>query len=158
MKKWKLAQMTGCMIALLLILSACGGGNANNSASNASSTGTTEASAGTENTGAPAELTKLKVGVLKIAGLTNVYTAKEQGMFEKNGLDVEMVEFKSGGDAVSAQQSGDVDIILSIPGTAFTAIERGFDLKVIFQNETAKAQSPDSGSIQVLKDSPIQSV
>ena len=39
-----------------------------------------------------------------------------------------------------------------------TAVERGFDLLAISQNEVAKAKGPDSGSIQVLKDSPYQSL
>jgi NitT/TauT family transport system substrate-binding protein len=154
MRKWKAAQFAVCVLVFILMITACGGNNG--AQSNATlPTGTTTASTGSN---APAKkLTKLKVGVLKMAALTDPWIAKQEGIFEKNGLDVNLVEFKSGGDAVSAQQSGDVDIILSIPGTAFTAIERGFDLKVIFQNETAKTSAPDSGSIQVQKDSPINS-
>ena len=39
-----------------------------------------------------------------------------------------------------------------------TAVERGFDLVAISQNEVAKAKGPDSGSVQVLKDSPYQTL
>ncbi len=107
---------------------------------------------------APAQPTKIKVGVLKMAALTNAYVAQQEGMFRKNGLDAELVEFKSGGDAINAQQSGSVDIILTIPGNGFTAIERKFDLKAIFQNESAKAAGPDSGAIIVGADSGITSL
>jgi NitT/TauT family transport system substrate-binding protein len=151
MRKWKAAQFTVCAMVFMLMISACGSKGAPSNAAPANDANAPAASK------PAAKLTKLKVGVLKIAALTNPWIAKQEEIFEKHGLDVELVEFKSGGDAVSAQQSGDVDIILSIPGTAFTAIERGFDLKVIFQNETAKMTTPDSGSIQVLKDSPISS-
>ena len=94
----------------------------------------------------------LKVGVLKMAALTNPWTAKERGMFKKQGLDVTLIEFRTGNEAVAAHRGGSVDIILSIPGTAMTAVERGFDLLAISQNEVAKAKGPDSGSVQVLKD------
>jgi len=109
-------------------------------------------------TAQPAQPTKIKVGVLKMAALTNAYVAQQEGMFRKNGLDAELVEFKTGGDAINAQQSGSVDIILTIPGNGFTAIERKFDLKAIFQNESAKAAGPDSGAIIVGADATIKTV
>src|SRR5215212_5836216 len=105
-----------------------------------------------------AQQAKLKVGTLKQAGLTNVWVAKQAGIFERNGLDVELTEFRSGNEAVAAQRGGHVDLILSIPGTAMNANERGFDLVFIAQNETAKAQGPDSGALVVLKDSGINDV
>lgn len=108
--------------------------------------------------GAQEKLTPVKVGVLKMAALTNPWTAKERGMFKKYGLDVTLIEFRTGNEAIAAHRGGSVDIILSIPGTAMTAVERGFDLVAISQNEVAKAKGPDSGSVQVLKDSPYQSL
>jgi NitT/TauT family transport system substrate-binding protein len=100
----------------------------------------------------------LKIGVLKMAALTNPWTAKERGIFQKYGLDVTLVEFRTGNEAIAAHRGGSVDIILSIPGTAMTAVERGFDLLAISQNEVAKAKGPDSGSVQVLKDSPYMTL
>ena len=104
---------------------------------------------------AQAKLAKLRVGTLKQASLTDVWVAKQAGFFEKHGLDVELIEFRTGGEAIAAQRGGHVDVALSIPGTALMAIERGFDLVFISQNETAHAAPPDSGAIIVLKDSPI---
>jgi NitT/TauT family transport system substrate-binding protein len=100
----------------------------------------------------------LKVGVLKMAALTNPWIAKERGIFQKNGLDVTLVEFRTGNEAIAAHRGGSVDIVLSIPGTAMTAIERGFDLVAIAQNEIAQPRGPDTGSVQVLKDSPYHSL
>ncbi len=104
------------------------------------------------------KLAPLKVGVLKMAALTNPWTAKERGIFQKNGLDVTLVEFRTGNEAIAAHRGGSVDIILSIPGTAMTAVERGFDLVAIAQNEIAQAKGPDTGSVQVLKDSPYHTL
>jgi NitT/TauT family transport system substrate-binding protein len=95
-----------------------------------------------------------------MAALTNPWTAKERGMFQKHGIDDDatLVEFRTGNEAIAAHRGGSVDIILSIPGTAMTAIERGFDLVAIAQNEIAKPKGPDSGSVQVLKDSPFNTL
>jgi NitT/TauT family transport system substrate-binding protein len=104
------------------------------------------------------KLLPLKVGTLKQSSLTDIWVAKQAGIFESNGLDVELIEFRSGNEAIAAQRGGHVDIVLSIPGTAMTANERGFDLVLISQNETAHAQGPDSGALIVLKDSGMSSV
>ena len=93
-----------------------------------------------------------------MSSLTNVWVAKQAGIFDKNGLDVELIEFRSGNEAIAAQRGGHVDIVLSIPGTAMNANERGFDLELVSQNETAHAQGPDSGALIVLKDSGMNSV
>jgi NitT/TauT family transport system substrate-binding protein len=106
---------------------------------------------------APA-LTPIKVGVLKIAGLANAYAAKVEKIFERNGLDATLVEFRSGAEAAAAQQSGAVDFALTIPGTAMTANERGFEFLAVFQNEIVYDQGPDSGSVQSLAQSEIKSL
>ena len=102
------------------------------------------------------KLAPLKIGVLKMAALTNPWVAKERGIFQKNGIDATLIEFRTGNEAIAAHRGGSVDIVLSIPGTAMTAVERGFDLVAIAQNEIAQLKGPDTGSVQVLKDSPYQ--
>ncbi len=101
---------------------------------------------------------KVKAGILKMSALTNLWVAKQAGIFEKNGLDVELVEFRNGNEAIAAHRGGSVDFVLSIPGTAMIAQERGFDLMLLTQNETAKASGPDAGSIMVLASSSYKSL
>ena len=101
---------------------------------------------------------KLNVGILKISGVANAFVAKQQRMFERNGLDVRLVEFTSGANAVNAAHAGDVDVFLSIAGFAMTATERGFELAAVFQNETGRNSPPDSSSVQVLVNSPIKNL
>lgn len=103
------------------------------------------------------ELKKLRVGISKMAALTTPWIAKQQGIYKKHGLDVDLIEFQAS-QSIAAHQAGDLDILLSIPGTAMTAIERGFDMVAIGQNEVAQSSAPDTGSIQVLADSPIKSL
>jgi ABC-type nitrate/sulfonate/bicarbonate transport system substrate-binding protein len=103
-------------------------------------------------------LIPIKVGVLKIAGLANAYAAKVEKMFERNGLDATLIEFRSGVEAASAQQSGAIDFALTLPGTAMTANERGFEFLAVFQNEIVYDKGPDSGSVQSLMESDIKSL
>ena len=100
----------------------------------------------------------LKVGTLKQGSLTNVWAAKQAGIFAKNGLDVELIEFRNGNEAIGAQRGGNVDLVLTIPGTAMVARERGFDLVLIVGSETSQPQAPDTGSIVVRKDSDIKTL
>jgi NitT/TauT family transport system substrate-binding protein len=103
-------------------------------------------------------LIPVKVGVLKIAGLANAYAARVEKMFERNGLNATLVEFRSGAEAAAAQQSGAVEFALTIPGTAMVANERGFEFLAVFQNEVVYDKGPDSGSVQSLVDSDIKTL
>jgi NitT/TauT family transport system substrate-binding protein len=107
---------------------------------------------------AEAEKKPINLGTLKMAALTNPWVGVERGIFQKHGLDVKLVYFNSGAQAINAAQAGDIDIFLSIPGTVMSADERGFDLVCLFQNEVAKKAGPDSGGMVVLKDSPINTL
>lgn len=52
------------------------------------------------------ETTSIKVASMPNAFLAPLYVAMDDGIFEKNGLDVELVELQSGLDGVSAVVSG----------------------------------------------------
>lgn len=109
----------------------------------------------------PAEaqkLTPLSVGTMKSSSQTPDYYAKKYGIFEKNGLDVKLTEFSNGSNAIAAGQSGAVDIMVAIPGIAMTAKQNGFDLVGLFQIEVAKTAPPDTGSLQVLATSDLNSL
>ncbi len=104
------------------------------------------------------KLTSVRVGTLKMAALTDPYIAQQLGIFKKHGLDVQLIEFNAGGEAVAAGRGGSIDIFLAIPGTVMVADERGFDMLAIFQNEIAKPVPPDSGAVLVRAESPIHSL
>jgi ABC-type nitrate/sulfonate/bicarbonate transport system substrate-binding protein len=63
------------------------------------------------NTIAEAQLAKLKVGYSAISEVDlPAWIAKEAGIFEKNGLDVQLIYFTGGTTAVLALVSGEVPI------------------------------------------------
>jgi NitT/TauT family transport system substrate-binding protein len=98
---------------------------------------------------------KLRVGIMKIAGLTDAYVAQQQGYFKKHGVDVELVTIANGSAGISALQGGSLDVTLAIPSWAMSADEHGFGLVEVYQNEIAHATPPDSGAMLVAKNSSI---
>lgn len=86
------------------------------------------------------------------------YYAKKYGIFEKNGLDVKMTEFAGAGNSIAAIQGGSLQAAYVIPGSAFTAIQNGLDLVFVAQQEVSKRTAPDTGSLQVLATSNIQTL
>ena len=105
-----------------------------------------------------AELMTMKLGVLKLGATANVWAATRNGIFKKHGLDVTIVEVPITSQAVSVLQSKSVDVMLQIPGTMMVAKERGFDLALVGQNETAGVTPPVSNAILVQVNSPIKTV
>ena len=95
------------------------------------------------------EATKIRVGVLKIAGQTNAYIAQKQGFFKKRGLDVELTIIRSGAEGLSAMQGRSLDMAISIPSFGIVANERGLDLVMVIQNQIAAMTPPDSGAMLV---------
>ncbi|MBQ2641064.1 MAG: ABC transporter substrate-binding protein, partial [Lachnospiraceae bacterium] len=51
----------------------------------------------------------VRIGVLQIADSFPLYVAEEEGLFEENGLDVEIVEFQSASDQSVAYEAGELD-------------------------------------------------
>ncbi|MCU1446992.1 ABC transporter substrate-binding protein [Cryobacterium sp.] len=111
-----------------------------------------------ESDNAPAEPLGLKIGFQTNGGQTPPYVATEEGIFEENGLDVERVEFQDATSMIAALERGDVDMISTIPGGPLAARGAGFDLKAVIQNEAAKYEAPDSGTIIVQEDSTIETL
>ncbi len=73
---------------------------------------------------APAQLTRLHVGYSAISGdQLPAWAGKETGIFEKNGLDVQVIFFTGGSTAILALVSGDVPITqVSGPGLISSAL------------------------------------
>ncbi len=74
---------------------------------------------------------KLKVGYLRVMDDAQVIAAYEGGFYKKHGLDVELIEFKSGTDLIKAIVGGQLDTgVLGFTNAASWS-SRGADLKVV---------------------------
>jgi len=74
---------------------------------------------------------KIKVGYIRVMDDAQVLAAYEGGYYKKQGLDVELVEFKSGTDLIKAIIAGQVDSGVLGFTNAVAWAAKGADLKVI---------------------------
>jgi NitT/TauT family transport system substrate-binding protein len=76
----------------------------------------------------------------------------DQGIFEDNGLEIELTTVQSGAAGVSALQAGEIDVAYANPLTSLQAIDSGIDINIVsgssLSNET-------SNELIVAEDSPI---
>lgn len=73
----------------------------------------------------------LKVGYLPVTGHAKFFIAKEQGLFAKEGLDVELVEFVNSADGLNALVAGKLDIGAFGTTAPLAHIAKGTDLRII---------------------------
>ena len=82
--------------------------------------------------GAPALAAEpFKVGYLRVMDDAQAITAYEARLYEKHGLDVQLVEFKSGTDLIKAIVGGQLDTGVLGFTNAVSWSSRGADLKVV---------------------------
>jgi NitT/TauT family transport system substrate-binding protein len=106
------ALLTSVMAIAVLVTAACGGGGADSSAAG----------------GAPT----VRYGVYD-PGLDSGFLlmAQEKQFWTKHGVNVEVVQFKSGAQTFPALLSGEVDVIQANPSEALLAAEKGAELSII---------------------------
>ncbi|HWJ96085.1 MAG TPA: ABC transporter substrate-binding protein [Telluria sp.] len=74
---------------------------------------------------------KFKVGYLRVMDDAQAIVAQEAGYYKKHGLDVELVEFKSGTDLIKAIVGGQLDSGVLGFTNAIAWASKGADLKVV---------------------------
>lgn len=82
-------------------------------------------------TGQAAAQEKFKVGYLRVMDDAQAIVAQEAGYYKKQGLDVELVEFKSGTDLIKAIVGGQLDTGVLGFTNAVAWASKGADLKVV---------------------------
>jgi len=103
-----------------------------------------------------ADKIKMTMGWQPTMNGARFFLAEAQGLFEKEGLDVNLIRFNAGPPFFAAFQSGSIDVgFIGIP-PAVTAIAQGIAVKVVaIENEAGGAEGlvarKDSG-IRSLKD------
>ncbi|HET8850034.1 MAG TPA: ABC transporter substrate-binding protein [Marinobacter sp.] len=74
---------------------------------------------------------EFRVGYVRVMDDAQVMLAHEAGLYEKYGLDAELIEFTSGTDLIKAIVGGQLDIGVLGFSNAFTWASRGADLKIV---------------------------
>lgn len=73
----------------------------------------------------------LKVGYVRVMDDAQAMVAYEAGLYEKYGLDAQLIEFSSGTDLIKGIVGGQLDIGVLGFSNAFTWASRGADLKIV---------------------------
>ena len=99
---------------------------------------------------------RLRVAYTAFAGtFTILWLGKEAGLYQKNGVDMELLYIGSSTKAVQALLGGDIDIMYSAAGAVVDANLAGADLVMIAcqydQGQTSFFTSPSLTSISALK-------
>jgi len=129
------------MVGLVAILAACSNTGSSPSASTAASAGASVASSseGSPSGSAdvasqlpPAETTSIKVCLQPHISALAGYVAQSEGIYEKYGLDVELVPFEGDGPMAQALAAGQVSACYMGAGPTFSATAAGEPLQMLF--------------------------
>ncbi len=74
---------------------------------------------------------KVSVGHLPVTGHGKFFIAKDTGIFEQNGLDVELIEFINSADGLAALRSGKIDAGSFGTTAPLVNIAAGADLRIV---------------------------
>lgn len=104
--------------------------------------------------GTPAEAAdKLKFGMLRVPNV--LFVGLEKGFFTAEGLEVEVVFFRSGAELVPSLSTGQIDIAATSPGAAlYNAIAQGVNAVIVADYSVLDPGQPsgDANAIVVRKD------
>lgn len=132
------AFITGAGALSLAALAGCGSSDPSTSASSPSAT-SASASAGAS---AP-----VKVGTLATEDILPFWVAQEEGLFEQEGLDVEVVQFQSATELIAGIGSGEVDMAMTDIMVAASVFAGGTDLRLEW---VTLGESADQGRFGIM--------
>ena len=125
-------KITGMALAVMLLLTGCGGGAQQGNASQ-------------DQAAAPDE--PITVGLLRIDDSFPFYVAEQEGLFEKHGVQVAIKEFSSGRDQATALQGGELDVLMTDPVVTALSLKGGSDIRIV---ATALGAVPEEGRFLIV--------
>lgn len=124
--------------AVLLTVSACGGGGAAPKASSNGQTGVT-------------------VGVIPIVDTAPIWLGKQKGFFKEEGIKLDIKTTTGGAAAVPGVVSGDFDFAFGNVVSLMVAADQGLGVKFVTNGDSTTGKAEDFGAVVVPSDSPIKS-
>ena len=107
---WSLSAVLVVLVTIAFAVSACGGGGGGG--------------------GESGELATVRVGTAQSASDAAIYIADQKGYFEEQGIQLELIPFRSAAETVPSLGSGDLDVGGGSPSAGmYNAVARGLDLK-----------------------------
>ena len=97
----------------------------------------------------------IRIGAVPISGHLDVYTADALGFFEDEGVDVEIVQVRSGAEAQAAVIAGDLHFIGVNGISMIFGLHEGFEFVVAADGFRAPSEPPGTSAIVVRSDGAI---
>jgi ABC-type nitrate/sulfonate/bicarbonate transport system substrate-binding protein len=102
------------------------------------------------------QLTLLRVAMFPAGSTLPAHAAQAKGIFERNGLRVELTEGTDLPVFMAALAKGQYDIVMSVPTLVMIGVEKGVDLQIISSLQRSSAQQPNA--VWITKDPAIESI
>lgn len=103
------------------------------------------------------ELEQVTVGAIAIADVAPLHLAVEEGFFEEEGLDVEIVETTGGAVSLPGVSSGDFDFAFLNVVSLMVARDQGMDVRFVSNGTTTTGEpGADNIGIVALEDSEVE--
>lgn len=140
-------------VVVVLVLAGCSG--ATEPATGASSD--PAASAPVDRGGAPSgaapEKAELTLGLLPLIDVAPIYIGMEEGLFEREGLTIDIQPVQGGAAAIPAMIAGELDIAFGAHPSTLSGVANGLDLRIIAEGNRA---SPGFSTILALPGSGLR--
>jgi len=114
---WRLGRFIVLVVALALVLAACGGGSSSEGSDTTAPAGTDSPATSTEAGGDMTQLRIAATGVDSLPFMAILQVAADRGYFAEEGLDVSFLSGQGGGNTLRLISTGDADIAIT-GGTA----------------------------------------
>jgi len=102
--------------------------------------------------GAP-EKTELTIGLLPLIDVAPIYIGIEEGLFEREGLTIDIQDVQGGAAAIPAMVAGELDLTFGAYPSTMTGVANGLDLRIIAEGNRA---SPGFSNIVALPESGLE--
>lgn len=102
--------------------------------------------------GAP-ERTELTIGLLPLIDVAPIYIGIEEGLFEREGLTIDVQTVQGGAAAIPAMVAGELDLTMGAYPSTMSGVANGLDLRIIAECNRA---SPDFSNLVALPDSGLE--
>lgn len=117
---------------------------------------TLAACGGSDKDTAAADSGTLRITTLGLCNEIPVFWAEKNGIFKDNGLNVELVKSTGGAAALTALQSGDIDLAFTNPFSTMIARSQDIDVQwIATAYETTAVEGEGTNAMAVAKDSGI---
>lgn len=99
------------------------------------------------------EKTEITLGLLPLIDVAPIYIGIEEGLFEREGLTIDIQLVQGGAAAIPAMVAGELDLTFGAYPSTMTGVANGLDLRIIAEGNRA---SPGFSNIVALPDSGLE--